>query len=303
MSLGSLDQKLNQYKPIDDSSFSSNDLSRSYWIVTHKVFFRNLLIGLLLVTDILLTVYAVGGFLSYLFVGQSREQASVVELARRVNSSSVEKLKVFAAQPMQYGTTQVFDTANGKFDFVVSVQNVNPEWYARVTYAFDVVDGPQTQTHTAYILPGEEKFLTALGEKRTEASVTDATLHIVDEQWTRISPHEIQNPTEYLKSRHTFEIFDPQFKIAAGAAGENTGNLISFDIANNSPFNYWAVPLQVVLLNAGQVQGVEEVVEREFRTGVRRTVTIHNFVKDMVVDEVRVIPSVDIFDPGVYMKQ
>ncbi len=295
----SLESKLSQYKAIDDSSFSSDELSHSYWIVTHKIFFRNLLIGLLLVTDILLAVYAVTGFVSYIFVGQSREQASVAELARRVNVSSVEKIKARGAQPLQFGTTQIFDAGNSTFDFVTPVQNTNPEWYALVTYNFDVTDASSTATRTVYILPNEEKFLTILGEKRGEASISDATLHIIGTQWTRINPHDIPDATAFMKQHSVFVVQNAAFTPST----DTTGNAITFDISNYAPYNFWAVPVQIQLRGNGQVQGIEETVISKFRQGEQRSITIRNFEKNMVVDEVRVVPSVDIFDPTVYMAQ
>lgn len=302
----SLEHKLTQYQPTDSSNFSSSDLSRSYWLVTHKIFFRNVLIGFLLIIDVLLAGYGIFGFGSYLFFGRSAETGVLADLARRVNSSTISNIQARAAQPLQYGGVRIFDNGNSRFDFVAELQNPNPGWYALVTFNFDIEGSTSTASHTAFVLPGEHKYLTALGEQRDEASISDASLHIVNEMWSRIDTHEIEDVPQFVQSHLAFSVDNPEFVPPTPmdiTSGENMSNEITFDITNNSAFNYWSVPVQVVLMRGGQVEGIQEIKIDKFRTAQARSMSIRDFTQGLVVDEVRVLPSVDIFDPSVYMSQ
>lgn len=305
---GSLDHKVSQYEPVDDS-FSSTDLQRSYWIATHKVLLRNLAIATLLVIDVMLLGYALSGFVSYLMTGQPREEAAVIEIAKRLGASNVEKQKASAAIPLVYGDGRVyvFDAGDDRYDFAVEVQNPNKDWYAMLTYQYEIPGQEPTATRTMFVLPGEKKFLTVLGEKRPEQTVNEASIKITNELWSRINPHDVANVPNFIAERASFEIGNPEFtaagSVTADGVAAETGNRITFSLTNKTAFNYWALPVQIVLMRGGSVEGIEETQVRELKTDETRIVDLRNYVQNQVVDEVVVIPSVDIFDPSVYMDQ
>lgn len=304
---GSFD-KFSKYEPVDDS-FSSQELNRSYWFVTHKVILRNLGIATLLVADVLLIGYALTGFVEYLVVGQPREEALVLELANRLQVSSVKRLESHAATPLDFGGGRVyiFDAGNETYDFAVEVQNVNKDWYVMVTYEFDVAGASSTPTRTAYILPGEKKFLTILGDKREGESVTEASLVITNTMWSRIDQHQIADVERFVIEHASFTVTEPIFEQAGSFVNEegvmNSGNKITFSVTNNSAYNFWSVPTQIALMRGGSLEGIEETQIKALKTGETRTIDVRNYIKNQLVDEVIVLPSIDVFDPSVYMEQ
>lgn len=303
-----LDNKLNQYKPVDDS-FSSQEFNRSYWFVTHKVVLRNLGIAAWIVADFLLIAYALSGFIQYFATGQLRDEAMIAELAGRLQAPTVNRIKSQAATPLDYGDGRVyvFDAGTDHYDFAAEVQNSNKDWYALVTYQFDVAGAEPTETRTAFLLPGEKKYLTVLGEKRPDQAITDATLKVTNTMWSRIDDHQIPDTQQFITDHESFDIRDPTF-ISAGSitstdTGDNTGNRITFTITNKSAYNFWAVPVQIALMRGGALEGIEETQIKELKTGEKRSIDLRNYVKNQLADDVVVIPSVDVFDKSVYMMQ
>jgi hypothetical protein len=299
--------KYSKYEPVDDS-FSSGDLNRSYWIVTHKVLLRNLAIALLMVADIFLFVYALSGFVEYLISGRPREEAMIMDLANRLNTSSVERLKNQSALPIDFGDGRVyvFDAGNDKYDFAVEAMNPNKEWYVMVTYQFDIPGATSTAARTTYLLPGEKKFLTILGERRDGEVITEGSLKITNTMWSRIDKHQVADAPTFMNEHATFNVANPLFSQAGtftDGGAENTGNRIAFSITNTSAYNFWAVPVQIALMRGGNLEGIEETQVREFKTGETRNVDLRNYVKNQLIDDVVVVPSVDVFDAGVYMEQ
>jgi hypothetical protein len=261
----------------------------------------------LLSLDICLIGYAVFNVASYVFAGASREDAIVVALAQRLQHSSVDRLKAAAPQDLILGAAQVFDAGNASVDFAAEVQNQNAAWYATVKYNFQL-GGPEktTETKITFILPGEHKYLLALGVKNAEL-LSDATLNVIDVSWRRVNPHDITDPQEFIASHATFETtgaaFTPQGVITASTVEAIPGNQIVFDILNRTVFNFYEVPVQVLLMRGGSVQAIEYTTIKNFHTGEKRRVDLRNFVQGLTIDEVQVIPVVDVFDTTVYVSQ
>ncbi len=304
----SFDARINKYEPVDDT-FSSKELGRSYWFVTHKVILRNLGIAVWIVADVMLIAYALFGFVQYLLTGQTHDQQMVLDIARRLQVPSANRIKSEAAAPLDFGDGRVytFDAGNDRFDFAVEVQNPNKDWYALVTYQFDIAGGDATKTQTTFILPGEKKFLSVLGDRRSEQSVSDVALKITNTLWSRIDQHEIMDTQKFITDHAAFDVIDAKFTQAGLSSdnpiADNSGNSITFKITNKSAYNFWSLPLQIVLMRGGAVEGIEETQIKEFKTGETRPVDLRNYVKNQLVDEVIVTPSVDVFDPSVYMMQ
>ncbi|MCX6781151.1 MAG: hypothetical protein NT003_03515 [Candidatus Magasanikbacteria bacterium] len=244
-----------------------------------------------------------------MWTGQPREEAAVIAIAQRLGSSSMDRQKNAAAIPLDFGDQQVsiFDSGNDKYDFAAPVQNKNNNWYVLITYQFDVAGVASTPTKTVYILPGEKKYLTALGISYPGQTITDASFKIVNIMWSRIDSHSIADVPSFLQEHSSFTTSNATY-VAAGSVtntgvAQDTGNRITFSITNNSAYNFWSVPVQILLMRAGGLQGIEETQIDSFRTGETRTIDLRNYVKDQLVDEVDVLPSVDVFDPSVYMPQ
>ncbi len=306
MAQSSFDNKIKQFEASSADQFSSKELSRSYWIVTHKILLRNLMIMALIAIDAILIVYAVFQFGSYLFAGSPREDALVIALAKRLQISSVNRLQATAPTPLVLGSAQTFDGGNGTVDFAAEVQNTNANWYATVHFNFTLDGDKTTDTQTTFVIPGEHKYLLALGQKNTSV-LTSTSLQVVDISWTRIDPHVVADIPNFIKSHATFDItgatFTPQGVISAGAVDTNPGNQITFSISNRTAFNFYEVPLQILLMRGGNVIGFEYITVKDFKTFETRQIDLRNYVTGMTVDDIQIIPTVDVFDNNVYVSQ
>lgn len=301
MADSSLEQKIKKYEPVD-AGLSATQFKWAYYVTTHAVFFRALGIGLLVALDAAMVAYALLGFGSYLLGGQTKDELALRAILARLQKSTVQQSINATAQPLVIGDAVVFPGSGERYDFVADVENPNDSWYALVTYQFDVVGAASTPTRTLYVLPKEKKYFTALGVKRPGETVNGATLNILNIAWRRINPHDYPNPQEFLAARNKFTITDATFTPGGGAA-DSTGSQIKFIITNDSAYNYWQVPVQIALFQSGNLVGVEETNLQELKTGENRAVELRTFTQDLIAEEVNVIPSVDVFDHGVYLNQ
>ncbi len=293
-----------QYAPTDSAQFSNQDLGRAYWIVTHKTILRNIAIAFLLAVDVLLVGYAVFGFANYVLIGNSKERDAVAAISTSLVADTTERLKKSAPQPLVFGEALIFLGSDERSDLVAAIENPNELWYATVTYSFTVEGEPAVPARTVIILPQEKKYLTELSRVFTGGVPAAAALTIVSYEWHRIDPHEIPDVRAFMEERHNFEITNAQF-LPAGLADSGvalSGNKILFTITNKTSFNFYELPVQVALLQSGSLVGLEETVVRNLKTGEARAVDLRSYAQ-ISVDEVQVIPSVNVLDREAYSAQ
>lgn len=302
MSDSSLDKKSEQYQTVDDNSFSTKELKWSFWFVKNRLALKRAGIIALIFLDAVLVVFPVYGFVNYFWFKNSRDQAAVAAVGQQLGKSSVARQEAATAKPLLVDLATVFDNGNGTYDFVASVENPNPNWYALITFNFAVTGASSTASRTMYVLPGEKKFLDILGEKRDDAPVA-AEVNVINEKWSRLNAHDYPEVAGFLKERQNFTISDGVFSPAGGSDADVSANQITFLLRNDSAYNFWSVPVQVALWRGGSLVGLEEVPVDQLKTGELRRIDLRNYVKGLLVDEVQVLPSVDVFDPAVYMNQ
>lgn len=303
MPSGSFEKNIRQYAPTDDAQFSNKELTRAYWFATHKVLLRNIGIVFLLLIDVALVGYAVFGLVNYVLIGNAREREGVTSAAAQVGRNTSARLAATAPEPLIIGTgeAQSFPSHDGYYDLVAPIENPNEQWYVDVSFAFN--DGP---VRFVTLLPKEKKFLTHLGRAFPDGAPGNVTVNVLQQEWQRIDSHEIPDVGAFMKSHHSFEISDARFVPAGLSEGgvAVSGNKIVFTIKNATPFNFVIVPLQVALLQGGSLVGIEETADMlDFKTGETRKIDLRSYGSVANVDEVRVIPSVNVFDSEVYSEQ
>ncbi|MEA3272561.1 MAG: hypothetical protein U9P90_02735 [Patescibacteria group bacterium] len=275
---------------------TEKQLKWSYWIVKNKTLFKKIGISIFIVVDMILVVYGLYGFADYLFITGPREAREIALLSEELNYSSVN-IKI-GARPLDI-TSTILLRGKETFDALSFVKNKNKNWLARFKYQFST-DGQTTESKNGFILPGEGKFITALGID-IPRSARHAVLLVDDLKWNRISTRDIPDYEDWSNARLDFDISDINFAPVA-TLGQGSASKASFKVKNLSAFNYWQVGFRVILYRGATIVGINYATIPKFRSGEEREVEATWFDPIGQVTKVEIEPEVDIFDEEVYMR-
>jgi len=282
-----------QDQPTD---FTEGQLKFATWYVSHKILLKKIFIGFLIFLCAIFWGFGLYGLINYYFIEGPSFNLAMRELSRGVDFSAINK----ALQPkgLELGTTTIFSSGKGRYDFVGKVFNSSSNWRAEFTYNF-LVDGVARPEKSGFILPGEEKYVFDLGVS-AEARPRSATLEIKNFKWQRIDAHEIPDYDAWQEDRLNFLVTDVKFTPAA--VGESIPiSRASFMVRNATAFSFWDVGFEIFLYRGSSIASVNYVTLEEFRSGQNRSVEVSWFETLPSITQVKVVPEVNIFDSKAYM--
>ncbi len=283
----------NQNQPAD---FTESQLKVASWYVSHKILLKKIFIGFLIFLCAIFWGFGLYGLINYYFIEGPSFNLAIRELSRGTDYSIINQ----KIQPkgLDIGTTTIFSSGKGRYDFVGKIFNSSADWRAEFTYDF-LVDGVARAGKSGFILPGEEKYIFELGVE-APAKPRSATLEIKEIKWQRIDAHEISDYAAWQDERLNFPVADVKFTPAA--VGENIPiSRASFTARNATAFSFWDVGFAIFLYRGSSVASVNYVTLEEFRSGQTRPVEVSWFETLPSITQVKVVPEVNIFDPKVFM--
>jgi hypothetical protein len=202
---------------------------------------------------------------------------------------------------LEVGAPSVFKIEE-RFDLAVLLKNPNDKFLANFNYCFKQGE-QELDCKKNFILPGEEKYILALGQtiKNDQENVAFV---IKDIFWQRINAHQIPNWSNFLAERLNFSFADINFATANNSGlSEKIGlNTLEFNINNLSPYSYYEVPLNILLYNGSELLGVHQYLLTRFLTGESRNVKISWPGNLTTVNRSEIKPDLNITESGVYLK-
>jgi hypothetical protein len=288
--------KLSQYQD-PTGEFRNREFQLGFWYVKHKLLLRNIFIGVLTTWSVI--TIGIGLFVwgQYLFVGYWDDEDLLIEhITTFQNYSAVQPL--YEARSLEFDSSKIFKSAEGRYDFFTPATNPNNNFLAHVDfhYVYGQVD---TAVETLTLLPLSTQGLIVYGHESGQYPA-QARMVIDAIRWERIDPHMIVDAGAYMQERVLFSIDNFSFTRPDTAGGSFT-NELSFDIRNDSVYSFWEPTFQVLLKRGASVVGVIPFSEKEFRAGQSRTVKIYTFADVTKVDNIDVIPTVNVFERDVYI--
>ncbi|MBU1146010.1 hypothetical protein KKD80_00455 [Patescibacteria group bacterium] len=283
----------NQNQPAD---FTESQLKVASWYVSHKILLKKIFIGFLIFLCAIFWGLGLYGLINYYFIEGPSFNLAMRELSRGADYSAINS----ALQPrdLDIGTTTIFSSGKGRYDFVGKIFNSSADWRAEFTYDF-LVDGVAREEKSGFLLPGEEKYIFDLGGE-APTKPRSATLEIKNLKWRRIDAHEISDYPAWQDERLNFSISDVKFTPAA--VGENIPiSRASFTVQNATAFGFWDVGFAIFLYRGSSIASVNYITLEEFRSGQNRPVEVSWFETLPNITQVKVVPEVNIFDPKVFM--
>lgn len=291
--------RLEQYQ--DLSGVSVKQLDKSLWWVENLKFIKRTLYWFVLSLGAISWMYTLGSFAYYWGFGMKADN----ELLRSMTIPSNLHNQVLSRQDntlVPAGNPLVLVSSPGKYDLIAKMQNQSSNFQALVEYKF-LVNGTTTRTEVTFVNPSEEKYLSNLGYESAEP-VNSTQLQIVSLRWQRINKHDIPNWIDFRQNHLNFAISGAKYlssrdsgltdKIGIGSA--------EFTIANNTPFNYYRLPLDVYLYSMNEVVAVARENVDLFYSGETRNVRINIAGSFNQVDRVEVQPNINIINNDIYIK-
>ncbi len=275
-------------------------LNIGLWYIEHKKQLLYLLYGILITISVVTWPFFFYYFGEYFIQGRKNDEKMIKEM---VNTNGVDHNFVLqiGAQDLKYYNVKVLKQEKGKYDFVVKIKNPNKKYYAYFQYDFSI-NNKTIGPFNGFIYPQEEKYLVAL---KVELPTTPRQAKFVLEEvkWKRINPHNYRDWPNFYHSHFDFIVKDKKFTPAkiSGLSEKIPINNIEFSITNNTAYNYWNVNLVILLLSRNKIVGVDKYNLYNFVSGENRYVQISWPGRIGYVDDIKIIPEVDIINKNVYM--
>lgn len=266
----------------------------SRWVTYRPILQKIALAGTIMLEAILL-VYSGYVWVDYLIVNRNREKLLYQELSQSINYGELHPL--MAPKPISVIIVQTMPAGGrgGSYDVIAKLANPNSKWLATVSYQFAVSgeNGPLSQT---YILNDEEKYI--IGDSLATSSGAAAEIIITAVKWQRL-----REWNKFNERKPNFAVSDVKFTpLTSRKGGEPIVNRVSFNITNESSYNFWSVGLKVIPLKGELAVAARATTIEQVRSQEKRFVSLNIYnVSASFVDSVLVVPEVNVADPDVFM--
>lgn len=288
-----------QYK--DLGGVTLKKLNIGLWYLENREKFKKGLLYFLIGICVLAWGYIIVSVIYYFTFGMSKDN----EMVRQIVTNGLvshDVLLTKAAQDIAFGSPEVFDLDNGKYDFVTEIKNPNKDFYAEIEYIYNA-DGQDIASGKTFILPEETKNIILLGKALTYRP-QKAMLKTSNIKWQRIDKHIINDWEDYKNSHLNISVENVSFVGSRDsgilqAAGLNN---LEFDVANKTPYNYWQVDFSILLYSGDSLAAVNRYGLTEFMSGTSRKVKMSWPGTFNRITNIKIVPELDIMQNDIYIK-
>lgn len=285
--------RVNRYS--DQEGLSTKQLNVGLWYRQQSKLFFLIIVWALVVVASVLWSYSLYFLGDYLFVGLKQERQNLSAL-----TSSVDVVRYDFDQNLSMGPTQALPLGDNHYDLVGRVINKNTQVKAFFSYYF-LVNGKRVGGGSSFMFPQEERVVVSINAK-IDTIPTTVVLVLENFSWQRINLHEIPDWASFKKSRIDFAVRDKVFVNAndSGLSENLDINQVSFNLVNQTPFNYRQAPFLVELFSQGQLVAINRYLVLDFKPGQKEAVNMTITGKLPLVDNIEVIPDINILDNNNY---
>jgi len=272
-----------------NEDFTRGELKFAYWYFTHKKLLKTILIVFLVILNLAIWGNNIYHFFLY------KEEGKIHDLM--LKELTKEKIDFLGYRqrtaPQELNIIlQTVIKREKNCDFVAQIQNPNLNWTAfsfkyRFTWA-----GGETDFSDSFILPGEKKYLIAFGQK-IQGTIDSFDLEIKDVKWKRLKRDEISllGILSQIKAENAFLEEEPVPGLSK----------LSFTISNESIYNFWEVPLNIILYQGKTVVGADKLQIKRIRSQEKRSVEKLWPNAPYPVTAIYIEPELNIYNPKIFM--
>lgn len=278
------------------SGFSEQELNAASWWVRHGLGLRRATYTGLIALNAILWGYSVWGILDAYVISRPREARIPSIIAR--DQLSLQTIRATTPQPLQPSEVAIFESTDHRVDFLINLNNPNPQWWATFDYRFDTRDATSSTVQKGYILPSSSRYLTDLGRKTTGGA---PEFKIENLEWHRIDPAKVDRDYQaFAAQRMQLAIDKVDYKNDLTLGSQTIGQT-SFELINPSGYGFWSVDLTIVLHRNDVPVAVTVINQKELKPGEHRPITVNWLDNLGGINKTEVQPNVNILDPQAFL--
>ncbi|MFA5134012.1 MAG: hypothetical protein WC459_04385 [Patescibacteria group bacterium] len=269
---------------------SEQELTVSYWFLSHKELLRKILIGTIGGIAGIFLLYSLWGLIDWAFISGPKERANLKTILQiKVNPNALAGI---AASNINFSEPEVFSSGVGRYDFVAKILNPNEKWWANFDYSF-VGEGLSGEVKKGFVLPGETKYITELGVEKPFRP-RNIRLVINNLKYHRINPHEISDYSKWRDEHLNIGISDKAFNSAS--VNKKDISTLSFKAANNTAYSLWSVGFYGILWRGDELVSINYLTAENFSAGETRDLQMQFYEGLPSITKYEVVPELNIFD-------
>jgi len=287
-------QEIDLSKYEDLSGLSVNKMNFGLWLSENRAKILRIIIICLIAISAFFFVYSSYSYIVYFLNGSTSK-----DLASLVKSNVVSQRNVVS--DIVVSTPQIFRSGEAH-DLVVTIKNPNDKFFAHFNYCFNI-EGRSPVCGNGFALPGEEKYIVALGQKiGTDQLAVSFKINSVS--WQRIDTHKIINWNTFASDRLNFSLENVNLALAdESGLSEKVGlDSLDFTITNRTAFGYYEVPLSIAFYRDSELVGVNRYVVKDFLAGESKSVRLSWLGGLPNITRTSVKPELDLSDDSIYLK-
>lgn len=277
------------YKTAGSPSVKS--LNFGLWLVTRRrLFIKGLIIALILISAVFF-IYSGYNYAVYLINGQTADN----NLFQAVIGNSVGSNKNLVTD-LVVDVPQVFKDKDS-YDLAVKIKNPNDKFTARFNYCFSQ-GGEEKVCQGGFIFPGEEKYLLALGQHLSSSD--NISFSFKNISWQRLNTHIYPDWNNFYARHLNFPVTEIKLN-ESDNAGDNS-NTLEFTLTNQTPYDFWAVPFNILIFSGNNLVGVNTYTAKELKSYEVRSIKLSWSGYLGQARPVLIVPNLDIVASDIYFK-
>lgn len=250
---------LKKYHDLDDVTIDK--LKFGLWWLKNKSTLLKMLYSFIFLVAVISWGYTLFSWGYYYFYWNAKDE-EMVRILVQTRTVDPLYLKERSAQRLSVSPVYMLEAGN-KYDFYTIIKNSNPRHYGSLSYCF--MEGDiEIDCGQSFILPSDEKYILSLANELSQRP-RNVKL-VVDVFWSAINAHKVPDWEEYRDEHLAFKTENLKFTPAAQSELTEKVNLnvLEFSITNRSPYNYYELPLNIILFRSNSVIAVGRYSLKDF---------------------------------------
>jgi hypothetical protein len=279
---------LDKYK--DSNGLSLEKMNFGLWFSESRKKITKVIIVILIAISIFFFLYSSYNFVIY-FSTNPDDNAIVSSVSSPRNLVS----------DLVAGVPRIFKNGDS-YDLISTLSNPNSKFVAHFKYCFANEAG-DINCGASFIFPGEEKYLSALGQKISVGSAA-VSLRLSEISWQRVNNHKIPDWNSFAGEHLNFNLENIKLNLDSdSSSGGKTGlDSLEFTITNRTAFSYYEVPLNIVFYRDSEIIGANKTIMENFLTGASRTIRLSWLSSLSGVTRTDIRPELNLLDDSIYLK-
>ncbi|MDD3285505.1 MAG: hypothetical protein PHG95_02630 [Patescibacteria group bacterium] len=267
------------------------------WLSLHRRKITRIVIIILIIIAAISFAYSAYSYIYYFLYGRQADTELLQNLTdNQIDSQAYRDLN--APKNLIIGDVSVF-SVQGKYDFLIPLENPNARHYSNFRYCLENSAGVQVLCGDSFILPGAKKYLLLLGQELEENPGT-LRLVAINMAWQRLNAHDIPDWNNYLANRADVQVLDNKYSVLE-SGGKNPFHSLQFTVKNNTPYHFAALPVDIILWNGTRIVGANAYNLANLLSAETRSVNLSWPSGGERVNKVEIIPDVNILNQDVYL--